>query len=99
MLNVVNARGKNKAPRTKRGAEEGYSFHTVVKINPEGGTTAKRRQRDELCAWLESGIPGGTVFPPFGSKEATPAAQGKPLENTGGGKIISTLGTKLKKTV
>ena len=94
---MLGAKIKHQEPR--EGQKRDTVFHTVVKINPEGGTTAKRRQRDELCAWLESGIPGGTVFPPFGSKEATPAAQGKPQENTGGGKIISTLGTKLKKTV
>lgn len=45
MLKVISARGKNKAPRTKTGVEEGYNFHKVVRASPEGDSGAKAKSR------------------------------------------------------
>lgn len=45
MLKVISARGKNKAPRTKTGVEEGYNFHKVVRASPEGDSGAEAKSR------------------------------------------------------
>lgn len=52
MLKVISSRGKNKAPRTKRGAEKGHSFHTVVRVEPEGGGATRWKGGGEVSSML-----------------------------------------------